>query len=213
MLEAPAPRQSRRPLARLVVVAIASLAIALLSACSTDSTAANPTTLRVGQLGSVELNKALLQASGQDQGMGYKLSWQLFPAGPQLIEASGSLDVGQMPDTPPIFAQVAKARIKVVAAGRSFDPAKESTVKIAVPKGSPITSMSQLKGKKVAIFEGTILQYTVLQALQKAGLSYDDITPVNLDPADAVSAFQSGDVDAIAASTRSLRSFRQPAHA
>jgi sulfonate transport system substrate-binding protein len=59
--------------------------------------------------------------------------------------------------------------------------------------------MADLAGKKVALTEGTILQYTVVKALEEEGLSYKDITPVNLPPADAVTAYQSGDVDAVAA--------------
>jgi len=155
--------------------------------------------LRAGQLGTVELNKALLEASGQDEGLDYEIEWTLFPGGPALSEASGSVDVGQMADTPPIFGQVSNAPIKVVAAGYGFDPAEESQVKILAAADSPIEDAADLEGKKVAIFEGTILQYTVVKALEEVGLSYADITPVNLEPSEAATAFQSGDVDAVAA--------------
>ena len=58
--------------------------------------------------------------------------------------------------------------------------------------------MADLKGKKVALTAGTILQYTVIRALEQAGLTYADIEVVNLPPPDALTAFQSGDVDAVA---------------
>jgi len=188
---------------RLVVSAAAAAAIAVtsLTACGGESKASSGSVLHVGQLGATKVNEALLKASGQDQGMPYSIDWSLFPAGgPAFLEAvpSGSVDIASMADTPPIFGQVAGTKTKVVAVSTST-PADQSTVQILVRKGSSIKSVSDLKGKKVATLQATILQYTLLKALQKAGLSYNDVTPVSLAPPDAVTAFQKGQVDAITA--------------
>ena len=157
-------------------------------------------TLHVGQLGSSKTTEALLKAAGEDQGMDYKVEYSLFPTGGGgFMEAvpSGAVDVAQMADTPPIFGQVAGVETKVIGVQSTLKEG-ESFVEIFAPQDSGITSMADLKGKKVALTEGTILQYTVVEALEKAGLSYSDITPVNLAPADSLTAYQSGDVDAVA---------------
>lgn len=193
---------------RRSVAAALSLAVlaAGLSACSGSSEGADAgdeagITLRVGQLGSAKVTDALLAAAGENQDLDYNIEWSLFPTGGGgFLEAvpSGSVDVALMADTPPIFGQVAGIETKVVGVQTTL-PEGKSTVEIFAPADSDITSAADLKGKKVGLTEGTILQYTVVKALEEAGLSYADITPVSLPPADAATAYQSGDVDAVAA--------------
>ncbi len=67
---------------------------------------------------------------------------------------------------------------------------------IVVPKDSPIKSVADLKGKKVAVAEGSSANYNLLAQLAKAGLSYDDIEVKTLQPADALAAFSNKHVDA-----------------
>ena len=67
---------------------------------------------------------------------------------------------------------------------------------ILVPQNSPIHSVADLKGRKVAFQKGSSSHNLLLRALQQAGLSFNDIQPVYLTPADARAAFQQGNVDA-----------------
>jgi sulfonate transport system substrate-binding protein len=171
------------------------------SSGASSSSSSQGGTLNIGELGSAQVDAALLAASGEDKGMKYTINWSLFPTGGGgFIEAvpSGSVDLALMADTPPIFGQVSGVATKVVGVETTL-PKDKSTVQIFAKPGSGISSAKDLKGKKVALTAGTILQYTVVQALKKAGLSYTDITPVNLAPADALAAYKSGDVDAVAA--------------
>jgi sulfonate transport system substrate-binding protein len=197
-------RQHSRATAQHLLAALSLAAVALgAAACGGDSAGAGASsdTLNVGQLGSSKVTEALLKAAGEDKGMDYSIQWSLFPTGGGgFIEAvpSGSVDVALMADTPPIFGQVAGVETAVVGVETTLAP-DQSTVEVFASKDSGISGAQDLKGKKVGLTEGTILQYTVVKALEKAGLSYTDITPVNLPPADAVTAFQSGDVDAVAA--------------
>lgn len=120
------------------------------------------------------------------------VKWIEFQYGPPLMEALGlgALDFGAAGDTPPIFAQAAGAKIVYVAA----TPAQQSA--ILVPQSSPIRTLADLKGKKLAFAKGSSSHNFVVQALAKAGLAYTDIVPVFLNPADAVAAFARGSVDA-----------------
>lgn len=67
---------------------------------------------------------------------------------------------------------------------------------IIVPKTSSIHTVADLKGKKVAFGKGSSAHYTLLTALETAGLTLNDITPVYLQPSEARTAFERGDVDA-----------------
>jgi aliphatic sulfonates family ABC transporter substrate-binding protein len=102
----------------------------------------------------------------------------------------GSVDVGSVGDTPPIFAQAAHADLLYIAANRG------SSQSILLPPSSKIRTLADLKGKKLAFGRGSSAQYFVLMALEKAGLRYDEIEPIYLGPADAGAAFERGAIDA-----------------
>jgi sulfonate transport system substrate-binding protein len=126
--------------------------------------------------------------------LGVDVKWVDFQFGPPLLEAInvGSVDFGYVGDSPPIFAQAANARIRYVAAVKS----EGNTQAIIVPKDSPIRTLADLKGKRVAFGKGSSAHNLLVAALEKAGLSWSDITPAPLAPADATAAFVKGSVDA-----------------
>jgi sulfonate transport system substrate-binding protein len=97
-------------------------------------------------------------------------------------------------DTPQrkIFAQAGGARIRYVAAVKSDG----NTQAIVVPRDSPIKTLADLKGKRIAFGKGSSAHNLLVAALEKAGVAWSDITPAPLAPADATAAFAKGAVDA-----------------
>jgi sulfonate transport system substrate-binding protein len=67
---------------------------------------------------------------------------------------------------------------------------------IVVRTAANITSVSQLKGKSVAVAEGTSSHYGLLRILASAGLTGNDITLRPAFPGEAKPLFESGGVDA-----------------
>ena len=126
--------------------------------------------------------------------LGYGVEWREFPSGPPIVEAinAGALDVAHSGDAPLVFAQA--AGVPFVYFGVSV-PSPDSSG-IVVPKDSPLGSLAELKGKKIAFAKGSSAHYLVALALARAGLAFADIKPVYLQPPDARAAFQSGTVDA-----------------
>ncbi|SHL26401.1 sulfonate transport system substrate-binding protein [Bradyrhizobium lablabi] len=126
--------------------------------------------------------------------LGIDIKWIDFQFGPPLLEAInvGSVDFGYVGDSPPIFAQAAGARIRYVAAVKQ----EGNTQAIVVPKDSPIKTLADLKGKRIAFGKGSSAHNLLVAALEKAGLAWSDITPAPLAPADATAAFVKGSVDA-----------------
>jgi sulfonate transport system substrate-binding protein len=125
---------------------------------------------------------------------GYTVEWTEFPSGPPLLEAlnAGAIEIGQTGEAPPIFAQAAAADFVYIA----HEPPAPKGEAILVPKDSQITSVAELKGKKVALNKGANVHYLLVKLLEKSGVKYSDITPVFLAPADARAAFETGAVDA-----------------
>ncbi|GGJ34905.1 aliphatic sulfonate ABC transporter substrate-binding protein [Deinococcus roseus] len=126
---------------------------------------------------------------------GIKFEWYLFPAGPQLLEAerAGAIDFGSTGDTPSIFALAAGTPIRYVGITKNTDPKGSA---ILVPKDSPIKSIKDLKGKKVALQRGSAAHYLIQLALQEEKLDLNDVEIVNLPPAEARGALEGKAVDA-----------------
>lgn len=122
------------------------------------------------------------------------VKWVEFPAGPQLLEGLnvGAVDVGYVGEAPPIFAQAAGAQFVYIG----NDPASPAAEAILVQKDSPIKSVSDLKGKKVALNKGSNVHYLLAKLVEKAGLKLTDLDVRYLPPADARAAFESNSVDA-----------------
>ena len=122
------------------------------------------------------------------------ISWVEFTFGPPLLEAlnTGAIDYGTTGDAPPVFAQAARANLLYVAAL----PGRGDSQGIVVPKDSPLQRIEELKGKRVAIAKASSAHNLSIAALESAGLSFGDIQPQYLAPADAAAAFTRGAIDA-----------------
>jgi sulfonate transport system substrate-binding protein len=170
----------------------------LLTACGGSSSADS----RSGGSGGVTLNvgdqkggsEAILAAAGELDGLTYKIKWSTFTSGPPLLEAvnAKAVDIGGVGNTPPVFAAGAGSKIAVVAAthGSSYGEA------LVVPKGSSLTRAAELKGRTIAVAQGSSAHFQLVASLRQAGLTLSDVKVSYLQPADALAAFSSGKVDA-----------------
>jgi sulfonate transport system substrate-binding protein len=153
-------------------------------------------TLRIGyqKYGTLVLLKARGSLEKRLAALHIHVTWTEFPAGPQLLEGLnvGSIDFGTVGEAPPIFAQAAGADLIYVG----NEPSASAAEAIVVPERSPIQSVAELKGKKVALNKGSNVHYLLVKLLEKAGVKYNEIDPIYLTPADARAAFERGSVDA-----------------
>jgi len=157
---------------------------------------ANPKEIRTGTQkgGFFPAVKARRTLEDTFRPLGVNVTWVDFQFGPPLLEAInvGSVDFGYVGDAPPIFAQAANARIRYAAAVKQ----NGNTQAIVVPQDSAIKTLADLKGKRIAFGKGSSAHNLLVAALEKAGLSWSDITPAPLAPADATAAFVKGSIDA-----------------
>jgi sulfonate transport system substrate-binding protein len=138
--------------------------------------------------------QALLTAAGLIHKLPFKVDWSDFTSGPPMLQAmgAGAVDIGGVGDAPPVFAAAAGEKIAVAGALQ----ANPLGAALVVPKGSPIHSVAQLRGKKIAVSQGSSADYHLLAVLKKAGLTPKDVTLQYLQPAQALAAFASGHLDA-----------------
>ena len=126
---------------------------------------------------------------------GVTVKWAEFPAGVPILEGmnGGSVDFAITGETPPVFAQAASgAQIRYIA----YEPAAPQGEAILVPQNSPLKTLADLRGKRIAVAKGSNSYYLLVQALKKAGLGPRDVNISYLKPADANAAFVQDNVDA-----------------
>lgn len=126
--------------------------------------------------------------------LGFQVKWPEFAAGPQQLEAlnANGLDIASTAESPPVFAQAAGTPLVYLAATQPSGKA----VSLLVPVDSPVKSVADLKGKKVAFQKASIGHYLLVKALEAAGLKLNDVESVFLPPPDANVAFSQGKIDA-----------------
>nr|WP_244158111.1 aliphatic sulfonate ABC transporter substrate-binding protein [Pseudomonas flavescens] len=123
------------------------------------------------------------------------ISWHEFPSGQPLLESLnvGNIDLSaDVADTVPVFAQAAGAELTYFAQ-EAPSPGAQAVI---VREDSPIKTLADLKGKRIAVTKAAGSHYLLIAALAKAGLRFSDIQPAYLTPADGRAAFENRRVDA-----------------
>ncbi|BBA37078.1 ABC transporter, substrate-binding protein, aliphatic sulfonates family [Methylocaldum marinum] len=156
-----------------------------------------PKEIRIGyqKFGTLILLKSKRDLERRLAPLGVSVAWAEFQFGPPMLEAlnAGSIDFATTGETPPVFGQAARGSRLVYVGYESPSPEGEA---IIVPKDSNISSVADLKGRRVAVAKGSNSHYLLVRALAEAGLGLSDIQVSYLAPADARAAFERGAVDA-----------------
>lgn len=174
-----------------------SLAVGALALTLASPVAAAPLqTLRVGlvKIGSILVLKQQGTLAKRLAEKGINLEWKEFDTGAALMAAlgAGAVDFGPTGDTGPIFAQASGISFYYAA----YMPSPGTNSAILVPPNSPIRTLADLRGKRVAVAKGSNTHNILIQAVEHAGMQFSDINAVYLGPADAGAAFSGGSVDA-----------------
>ncbi|MEE4540543.1 aliphatic sulfonate ABC transporter substrate-binding protein [Streptomyces sp. V4-01] len=176
---------------RALLSSLSATALSLTAVgCSSSSGSGGATKIRFGYI--ADFNGSSLLAIADDQGLwkkaGLAPSIKVFTNGPIQIQAlgAGDLDFGYI--GPGAMWLPATGKAKVIA----IDTLTDADRVIAQPG---ITSIEQLRGRKVGVPEGTSGEMILNLALKKAGLTESDVKKVPMDPATLVAAFSSGQID------------------
>lgn len=185
------------------------LSLALLATVlfhNVDAAAADPLVVRIGvatqgygdppTFGGSPDATAQIQHRYEDalKAQGVQVKWFFFKgAGPAVNEALANhqLDFADQGDLPAVLGRANGIQSHIIAAN-----GVRTGIYLAVPAGSSIKRIQDLKGKNVALFRGTNLQLVADNVLKANGLSEHDLHILNLDTAAAQAALVSKGVDA-----------------
>lgn len=142
----------------------------------------SPTSLVLRHFGWLE--KALPQT---------KVTWVQSQGSNRSLEYlnGGSIDFASTAGLAAVLSRANGSPIKTV-----YIASRPEWTALAVRKDSPIKTVADLKGKKIAATKGTDPYLFTLRALQQAGLTKDDVELVHLQHPDGRIALEKGDVDA-----------------
>ncbi|MDX6740269.1 glycine betaine ABC transporter substrate-binding protein [Actinocorallia sp. A-T 12471] len=122
-----------------------------------------------------------------------KITWSKFDSGGDVNTAiiAGSVDIGLAGSSPVTRGLTAPLNIPYQVPW-IFDVIGENEALVA--KGA--ATVAELKGKKIATPFSSTSHYSLLAALQDAGLKESDVTLIDLEPQDIQAAWTRGDIDA-----------------
>ncbi|KQV93605.1 PhnD/SsuA/transferrin family substrate-binding protein [Streptomyces sp. Root369] len=172
-----------------------ALLLPFAAACGNAQAESSTVTLTVGATG-WKAEEAVLKYAGLDS-TPYKIRWSLFQGGDQQLQAirAGALDLASSSEIPPVFAAAdGSANFKVVAVQKGATLNQE----VVVPKGSKVTGIAGLKGKKIGYVQNTTAHYFLYELLKQAGLKWSDVDAKPLLPNDGLAALNGGGIDAFA---------------
>ncbi len=129
--------------------------------------------------------QAIVQASGLGKELtaaGVKVQWANISGGPQSIQAfrGDKLDCSSVADIPSLFAAWTGTPTKIIFQAVTIDPLQHPTYELGIAPGANVTSLADLRGKKIAYSAGQAQGALVLRVLQKAGLTQKDVHFVDL---------------------------------
>ncbi|MFD8273118.1 taurine ABC transporter substrate-binding protein [Streptomyces flaveolus] len=193
------PRVPQGPSRRLLLAGALAVASAAVTGCSSDSedSAGGARRLRIGYFAFpsgdlIVKNRKLLEKALP----GYKITWIKFDSGASVNQAfiGKSLDIAALGSSP--FARgVSGASPIPYKVAWILDVAGENEALVA-RRETGVSDVAGLKGRTVATPFASTSHYSLLAALETAGLKTSDVKLIDLQPQAILAAWQRGDIDA-----------------
>jgi sulfonate transport system substrate-binding protein len=180
----------------LLQLAASGAALSALPAFSSSARAANLEELRLDYAYYSPTSLVLRHFGWLEEAFkleGTRIKWVLSAGSNRALEYlnANSIDIGSSAG---LAALLAKANGNPIRTPYIYS--RPEWTALVVPKNSPIRTLTDLKGKKVAATKGTDPYLFLLRALHTAGLRREDIEHVSLQHADGRVALEQGRVDA-----------------
>lgn len=170
---------------------------ALLACALAGKSQATPTTVdpqtKLVVADQSELIRHLLDASGERKQLQFQLELPNFAGGPAIFEAirAGALDIAYVGDTPPIQARAAGVYLPIIA---TFTR-EVAQYRLLQHATAGVERLSDLRGKRVSLVEGSGRQVFLIEALNRAGLTLKDVQPIHLRVSELNDALRAKAVD------------------
>jgi taurine transport system substrate-binding protein len=162
-------------------------------AVGTLSFGAQSAELTFGYINGIDPIKRAIADGEYEKGIGQKIDWRAFDAGPAVLAAmaSGDVQIGNLGSSP--LAAAASRNMPLVAFIVSAQI--RSSEALVVRDGSGIKTPKDLIGKTIAVPFVSTSHYSLLGALKHWNLDPRKVNIINLTPAQITAAWSRGDID------------------
>ncbi len=159
-----------------------------------SATAAAAETMVIATFGDPIPMNAARAEHAFEKATGWTIEWRKFASGADVIAAmaSGDVKVAELGSSPLAIAATQGVDLQMFM----FDYAIGQSESLIARNGAGITSLADLKGKRVAVPVGSTSHFSLMGAIAHAGLKDSDVTIMNMKPDQIAAAWQQGTIDA-----------------
>lgn len=192
-------KERKLSIREIIVLLIAVILLISATACrasKADQTKENKKVkeIKIGTMDLVNPDLVARKEKYYEKQLGIKVKIVKFDSGKDVNTAlaAGSIDASELGSNPTALGIGNGLNYDVIYIGDIIGSAESLVVK----NNANVNSVSQLKGKKIAVPFASISHYSLLNALKQAGLKESDVKLLDLEPNDIHAAWKRGDIDA-----------------
>lgn len=192
-------KERKLSIREIIVLLIAVILLISATACrasKADQTKENKKVkeIKIGTMDLVNPDLVARKEKYYEKQLGVKVKIVKFDSGKDVNTAlaAGSIDVSELGSNPTALGIGNGLNYDVIYIGDIIGSAESLVVK----NNANVNSVSQLKGKKIAVPFASTSHYSLLNALKQPGLKESDVKLLDLEPNDIHAAWKRGDIDA-----------------
>lgn len=191
-------KERKLSIREIIVLLIAVILLISATACrasKADQTKENKKVkeIKIGTMDLVNPDLVARKEKYYEKQLGIKVKIVKFDSGKDVNTAlaAGSIDASELGSNPTALGIGNGLNYDVIYIGDIIGSAESLVVK----NNANVNSVSQLKGKKIAVPFASTSHYSLLNALKQAGLKESDVKLLDLEPNDIHAAWKRGDID------------------
>jgi len=156
--------------------------------------AASADKIIIGHFGNPTPMQLLASSDAVQKATGWDVEWRKFAAGTDVIAAMASGDVvlSELGSSPLAIAASQGVDLQLIA----FSDIIGTAESLIAHNGSGISTIADLKGKRIAVPVGSTAHFSLMGALQHEGIGESDVTIMSMPPDQIAAAWEQGVIDA-----------------
>lgn len=172
---------------------LALAAVALTLATPGGAMAADKT-ITIGHFGNSTPMQLVAASDKLAKETGWKIEWRKFQSGTDVIAAmaSGDIKISELGSSPLAIAATQGVDLKLFMISDGIAGAEA----LVARDGTGIKSAADLKGKRVAVPLGSTSHFSLMGALQNAGVPANEVTVLGMSPDQIAAAWAQKQIDA-----------------
>ncbi|WP_415146717.1 taurine ABC transporter substrate-binding protein [Limimaricola cinnabarinus] len=151
-------------------------------------------TVTIGHFGNPTPMQVARAEGKFDAATGWDIEWRKFGSGSEVIAAmaSGDIKLAELGSSPLAIATSQGVELEMFMLAQVLGSAES----LIARDGSEIETLEDLTGKRVAVPVGSTAHFSLMGALDHAGIEASDLTLLNMPPDQIAAAWEQGAIDA-----------------